>query len=182
MSGGIPLGMTGSAVYHNCVLLNHSCAANTTRIFQGGQMVLIAKRSILKGEEVTNNYGVHHHNLPLGRRQATLRNGYNFKCDCNACQEDYPPLNAVESAIPSKKVSKEMDGLIAQYQKLFSEGCLEQALDRCCDYIFKLEQAGVKYPHRCYEIGAIAMNSCWWGIIARQSQMSGVGGAPTNRE
>ena len=47
---------------------------------------------------------------------------------------------------------------------------------RCCDYIFKLEQAGVKYPHRCYEIGAIAMNSCYWGIIARQSQMTGAGG------
>ena len=70
-----------------------------------------------------------------------------------------------------------MDILIAQYQKLFSEGCLEEALDRCCDYIFKLEQAGVKYPHRCYEIGAIAMNSCYWGIIARQSQMTGAGGA-----
>ena len=69
-----------------------------------------------------------------------------------------------------------MDILIARYQKLFSEGCLEQALDICSEYIFKLEQAEVKYPHRSYEIGSIAMNSCWWGIIARQSQMSG---APT---
>ena len=34
LSGGIPLEMVGSGVYHNCVMLNHSCAANTTRIFQ----------------------------------------------------------------------------------------------------------------------------------------------------
>ena len=34
VSGGIPLDMVGSAVYQNCVLLNHSCAANTTRLFQ----------------------------------------------------------------------------------------------------------------------------------------------------
>ena len=34
MSEGIPLDMTGSAVYHQCVLLNHSCAANTARFFQ----------------------------------------------------------------------------------------------------------------------------------------------------
>ena len=34
MSGGIPLVQTGSAVYHNCVLFNHSCAPNTTRFFQ----------------------------------------------------------------------------------------------------------------------------------------------------
>lgn len=34
VSGGIPLDMVGSAVYHHCVLLNHSCAANTSRFFQ----------------------------------------------------------------------------------------------------------------------------------------------------
>ena len=72
----------------------------------------------------------------------------------------------------SKKVGKELDMLIAQYQKLFSEGCLEEALDRCRDYIKKLEQHNIEYPHRNYEIGSIAMNSCWWGIISRQTYMS----------
>lgn len=136
-------------------------------------MVLVAKRSIAKGEEVTNNYGVHHHNLPLAKRQSALKNGYKFDCHCDACLGDYPPLNKVESSLPSKKVGKELDALIATYQRLFSEGCLEEALDRCCDYVSKLETSGVKYPHRNFEIGAIAMNSCWWGIIARQSQISG---------
>ena len=136
-------------------------------------MILVAKRSIKKGEEVTNNYGIHHHNMPLAKRQAALKNGYKFDCDCEACQGDYPMLNKVESTLPSKKVGKELDGLVAQYQRLFSEGYLEEALDRCRDYVGKLELSGVKYPHRNYEIGAIAMNSCWWGIIARQSQMVG---------
>ena len=36
LSGGdmSQLVQTGSAVYHNCVLFNHSCAPNTTRFFQ----------------------------------------------------------------------------------------------------------------------------------------------------
>jgi hypothetical protein len=34
ISGGIPLDMVGSAIYHDSVLLNHSCAANTTRFYQ----------------------------------------------------------------------------------------------------------------------------------------------------
>ena len=136
-------------------------------------MILVAKRSIKKGEEVTNNYGVHHHNLPKEKRFAILKNGYKFDCDCQACSENFPSLRQVESGFPSKKISKEMDHFIAKYQKLFSEGWLEEAMDRCCDYIRKLEQNDIKYPHRSYEIGAIAMNSCWWGIIARQSQMSG---------
>ena len=141
-------------------------------LLQGGQMVLVAKRSIKKGQEVTNNYGVHHHNAPLERRQNSLKNGYKFCCDCEACTCDYPLLNKVDSNLPSKKVGKDLDTLIAKYQRLFSEGCMEEALDRCSDYVAKLEESGVKYPHRNYEIGAIAMNSCWWGIIARQAQIN----------
>ena len=148
---------------------------------QGGQMVLIAKRSIKKGEEVTNNYGVHHHNLPKEKRCMVLKNGYKFDCGCEACNGDFPVLKNVDSKIPTKKVSKELDSQIAQYQRLFSQGWLEEALDRCCDYILKLEQSGVPYPHRNYEIGAIAMNSCWWGIIARQDQMAGTNG-PSSEE
>ena len=49
------------------------------------------------------------------------------------------------------------------------KGCLEEALERCKDYVNKLESNEVKYPHRNYEIGTVAMNSCWWGIIARQN-------------
>ena len=121
-------------------------------------MVLVAKRSIKKGEEITNNYGVHHNNMALDFRKNALKNGYKFDCLCDACQGDFPLLKKVESGYPSKKVSKELDFLIAQYQKLFSEGCLEEALDRCCDYVKKLESSGVNYPHRSYEIGSVAMN------------------------
>ena len=134
-------------------------------------MVLVAKRSIQKGEEITNNYGVHHNNMPLEFRKNALKNGYKFDCQCTACQGDFPLLKTMESAVPSKKIQKDLDYLIAQYQRSFSEGCLEAALDRCIDYVRKLETSGVSYPHRNYEIGTVAMNSCWWGIIARQSQM-----------
>ena len=34
MDGNIPLDMVGSALYHFCIILNHSCGANTTRFFQ----------------------------------------------------------------------------------------------------------------------------------------------------
>ncbi len=136
-------------------------------------MVLIAKRTILEGEEIFNNYGVHHNNMNLERRQAALRSGYKFGCDCDACANDYPKLNKVDSQLPDKdkKVGKELNGLLAKYQKLFADGCLEEARDRCVDYVAKLEQKGIKYPHRNYEIGSIAMNSCFWGIISRQSQI-----------
>ena len=31
-------------------------------------MLLVAKRGIKKGEEITNNYGIHHNNMPLDFR------------------------------------------------------------------------------------------------------------------
>jgi len=33
------------------------------RFYQSGEMVVVAKKMIRKGEEITNNYGIHHNNL-----------------------------------------------------------------------------------------------------------------------
>lgn len=32
------------------------------RFYQAGEMILVAKRMIRKGEEISNNYGIHHNN------------------------------------------------------------------------------------------------------------------------
>ena len=36
------------------------------RFYQSGEMVVVAKKMIHKGEEITNNYGIHHNNLVRG--------------------------------------------------------------------------------------------------------------------
>ena len=56
-------------------------------------MFFVAKRSIGESEEITNNYGVHHLNLVRAKRLQMLEQGYKFKCNCAACQNDYPLLN-----------------------------------------------------------------------------------------
>ncbi len=58
--GDIPLRPVATGVYGRMVLFNHSCAHNTAKFFAGGVMVVVAKRFIAKGEEVSNNYGIHH--------------------------------------------------------------------------------------------------------------------------
>jgi SET domain-containing protein len=51
----------GSAVFPTLLLLNHSCEPNTLRInTNGNQVLMVAKRRIAKGEEITDNYGIHH--------------------------------------------------------------------------------------------------------------------------
>ena len=43
MDGNIPLDMVGSALYHFCIILNHSCGANTTRFFQACISIALLK-------------------------------------------------------------------------------------------------------------------------------------------
>ena len=49
---------------------------------------------------------------------------------------------------------------------LLSANPFRQAKRHCQNYLQKLHTAGVKFPHKTYDIGAIALNSCWWALIA----------------
>ena len=101
------------------------------------------------------------------QRKTSLLESYKFKCTCDACQNDYPQLSDLNTKLPSK-LSKQLDSLLSQYQRHFKAGELNEAKVACSKFLAKLEQADIKYPNRNYEIGAIALNSCWWAIIASQ--------------
>ena len=49
----------GSAIYNSMAFLNHSCNPNTIKYWEGTRMVLVASQPIKKGDEVTDNYGMH---------------------------------------------------------------------------------------------------------------------------
>ena len=48
LDANVPLSVVGSAIYDLMILMNHSCAANTTRFYQDGTAVLVAKRDVKK--------------------------------------------------------------------------------------------------------------------------------------
>ena len=49
----------GTALYTSMAFLNHSCDTNTIKYFEGDRLVLVATRPILRGQEITDNYGPH---------------------------------------------------------------------------------------------------------------------------
>merc|ERR1719369_767594 len=49
----------GSAIYTSMAFLNHSCNPNTIKYWEGDRMVVMACQPVKKGEEVTDNYGMH---------------------------------------------------------------------------------------------------------------------------
>ncbi|XP_058824992.1 SET and MYND domain-containing protein 4 isoform X2 [Topomyia yanbarensis] len=80
----------GVALYKTGALLNHDCYPGVSRTFLGTTMVLHTSRSIAKGSDVPENYGMHFLRQPMALRQRNLRSRYWFKCDCKACSEDWP--------------------------------------------------------------------------------------------
>ena len=51
-----------------------------------------------------------------------------------------------------------------RYKKYFDEGKLEKSFEVCREYLNRLDELKVKYPHRNYEIATIALCSSLWGM------------------
>jgi hypothetical protein len=51
-----------------------------------------------------------------------------------------------------------------RYKNLFGEEKYQKALSVCQDYLCRLEDLKVPFPHRNYEIAAVALCSCLWAI------------------
>ena len=60
---------------------------------QGDQTVMIARRKILAGEEVTDFYGAHYFQSSRGERQAVL----GFPCQCRPCSDNWPLMRNLQT-------------------------------------------------------------------------------------
>ena len=120
----------GSAIYTSMAFLNHSCNPNTIKYWDGKRMVLMATRPIRKGDEVTDNYGMHfttngkhlrrkwlqvcEERLKMWQyRSALLQEFFWFECHCLACEKDLPlteqlPENPTNIICPENKCRLEM--------------------------------------------------------------------------
>merc|ERR1712079_181925 len=135
---------------------------------------VVSKRDIARGEEVSLSYGIHHNNMAKDKRLVALKSGYKFDCTCEACKNDFPTLNNLDKSLTQggKSLGKKLGKLLNQYQQSFADGRLLDAKNACNKYLRCLSNSGVKYPHANFEIGAIALNSCWWGIISANQMQS----------
>lgn len=80
----------GLALYPTVTFCNHSCYPAVARYFQGNRMVVLNIRPLQKGDIVAENYGpvfTHHEQQ---QRQRKLLSRYWFKCECEACLNNWP--------------------------------------------------------------------------------------------
>ena len=63
----------GCAIYTSMAFLNHSCNPNTIKYWEGDRIILVASQPIRKGDEITDNYGMHFLNNHKAQRQDWLQ-------------------------------------------------------------------------------------------------------------
>lgn len=95
----------GSGSYPFIALLNHSCSPNVQRIFIDDKNILIVQRPIEKGAQLFDNYGYNFTNTAKDYRRSELFKRYKFKCDCDACVNNWqllPSLKIIDKSAFSK--------------------------------------------------------------------------------
>ena len=71
---------------------------------------MVAKRRIAAGEEISDNYGIHHLSLTVEERQEALLKGFAFCCWCTGCQKDFPRMKSLRSQLPEELEDKVRTG------------------------------------------------------------------------
>ena len=85
------ISVIGAALNSITSMFNNSCDVNTIKYHQGNKTIMMAKRNIKAGEEVTDFYGQHFFQSPRQARHQML----GFPCQCIPCQQNWPLLTSL---------------------------------------------------------------------------------------
>ncbi|XP_031636986.1 SET and MYND domain-containing protein 4-like [Contarinia nasturtii] len=80
----------GAALYTTLCLFNHSCNPSIVRYFKNTTVHAISIRNMKPGEQVCENYGPLYSQNSRADRQKKLKDFYWFGCACEACQQNWP--------------------------------------------------------------------------------------------
>ena len=129
---------------------------------------MVAKRKILAGDEVSDNYGIHFLSLALQERQEALLKGFCFCCWCEGCQKDFPRMKSLRSGLP-EEIEDKFDKMRDDIKEMFRRGKHTECLKISGDMIKLLETGHIKGPHRNYEMAALSLISCLWKVYGNKS-------------
>lgn len=125
----------GSGIFPFASFLNSSCAPNLARVTLDGQLSFIVLRPIEKNQQLFVGYRGDFHSRSRSDRQKELLWSYKFKCECEACVNNYETIENLpkydESFKPPKESKNEdIKSILAEY-------------DKNCAYI---NENHIKYP------------------------------------
>lgn len=87
----------GVGIYEAGAMFNHECYPSVTRYFNLTYLVFNSIRPHSKGDTIAENYGPIFLKQTLQERQRNLASRYWFKCQCQACRENWPVLEKLNN-------------------------------------------------------------------------------------
>ena len=87
----------GVGIYEAGAMFNHECYPSVTRYFNLTYLIFNSIRPHVKGDIIAENYGPIFLKQTLHERQRNLASRYWFKCQCQACRENWPVLEKLNN-------------------------------------------------------------------------------------
>lgn len=69
------------------------------RCNKGRQVICVSSKTIKKGQEISENYGLMYTMKDFKERQEICTEHYRFKCECKACDEKWPLLRHMKAEV-----------------------------------------------------------------------------------
>ena len=155
--------VVGVAIYPRISLFNNSCDVNTFKYHRGNREVIVARRDIRAGEEITDFYGEYYFQTSKLLRRRNL----SFNCGCLACKEDWPLLDSLPTF--------DYEEVEARYDWALARVALESALShldlRCiADLCLKLgDLVNVVGPHQAKVLPELYLSYSYLALYGNQS-------------
>lgn len=111
----------GVGIYEAGAMFNHECYPSITRHFNSTNLIFNSIRPHLKGEVVAENYGPIFSKQTLPERQRNLTSRYWFKCECQACRENWPVLEKLNNKCRLRCTTDKCVGSFVYPQDRFKE-------------------------------------------------------------
>ena len=82
----------------------------------GLQTVLVSQKNLQTGERVTVNYSAPFYASGRAERARDLLTGFVFRCDCEACRQDWPLFDHLPSG-PVAALDSDQDQVVWRYAR-----------------------------------------------------------------
>ncbi len=186
--GKLQIKPIGVAMFPDVALhINHSCNPNTFVIDVRDRQITIAARDIEEGEEITQIYLGHFGDTEKEKRQRLLEERYHFRCECEACQGNFPSAQqCLEQCItfaetPNELLKKPMslneltaldsrnENLKNQIENALVVGSVDKAVEITIKRI-KLICEHLREPHILYLMARMSLTNYMWCMHGNTSK------------
>lgn len=152
--------LSGTGLYIEASVLNHSCDPNAATVYFGPTLVLKAIKPIATGDEITINYV--DFTLDPFRRQTALLKSFYFRCLCHRCESNeshfkykrivslrYQILNESLKVRPDWSLASKLSDHLLRYCTLICDKTHPQLITLFIDVL------KVKLKNKCEDIWAL---------------------------